>query len=128
MKHVLFIMIGGSIGALSRYYISRYINDASGSIFPYGTLAVNVLGCLIIGFLFDLFENIIVDPSTRALLTVGFLGALTTFSTYSLETVNLIRSGELKYSLLYIFSNNITGFLSVIAGIFASRIFIKILR
>jgi CrcB protein len=87
-----------------------------------------VLGCLIIGFLFDIFENIIVDPSVKALLTIGFLGALTTFSTYSLETVNLIRNGEFKYSLFYILSNNIIGFLSVIAGIFASRIFIRILR
>jgi CrcB protein len=128
MRHVIYIALGGTTGTLARYFLSRHINSTSGSMFPFGTLAVNAAGCLIIGFLFDIFENIIVDPSVRAMLTIGFLGGFTTFSSYAMETVNLARNGEIKYGLLYMAANNFLGLACVVAGIYASRILLKTLR
>ena len=103
MLQLVMIGIGGFIGAVLRYLTSDLVQRLSGSGFPYGTLAVNALGCLVIGFLAVLAEERgIFTPEARALVFVGVLGAFTTFSTFSYETSNLLRSGQALPALLNI--------------------------
>jgi fluoride exporter len=90
------IALGGAIGSLLRYWLSTGVYTLLGRSFPYGTLAVNVLGCLLMGFLFVLFiERLSVDGAWRAGVLIGLLGGFTTFSAFSIETFNLIEGGEL---------------------------------
>ncbi len=95
MSQILAIAGGGAIGALLRYWVSNGVYAAMGRAFPYGTLFVNVVGSLAMGVLFVLLvDRLAAGPGTRAFLMVGLLGAFTTFSTFSMETVNLIEDGE----------------------------------
>lgn len=128
MQHILVIALGGSLGAVSRYLISKNIYRVFPHLFPLGTLVVNTTGAFIIGFLYSLFENTIVSDDVKAFLTIGFLGAYTTFSTYSLETVNFIRDGEIRLGLLNIFLNNIACLLMVVAGFISARVILKLAR
>jgi len=89
---VFAVGIGGFLGAISRFIIASFVQKLSGASFPYGTLAVNILGSLIIGYLFLFFEQT-VAPAQKAMFVTGFLGALTTFSTFSLETVLMLQNG-----------------------------------
>ena len=95
MLQVLAIAGGGAIGALMRFYASNGIHALLGRGFPYGTLFVNISGSLIMGFCYVLFmDRLQISPELRAALLVGVLGAFTTFSTFSIETLNLIEDGE----------------------------------
>ena len=89
---ILAVGAGGFLGAISRFVIATFVQKLTGPAFPYGTLAVNILGSFIIGYLFLFFEQT-VAPAQKAMLVTGFLGALTTFSTFSLETVIMMQSG-----------------------------------
>lgn len=89
---VLAVGAGGFVGAVLRFLISGWVQKLSPVLFPVGTLAVNVLGSFIIGFLALYFEEVIA-PHQKALLVTGMLGALTTFSTFSLETVTILQGG-----------------------------------
>ncbi len=89
---ILSVGAGGFIGAILRFLISGWVQKATPTLFPVGTLTVNVLGSFIIGFLALYFENVIA-PHQKALLVTGMLGALTTFSTFSLETVTMLQGG-----------------------------------
>ena len=91
MGLLLSVGIGGFIGAISRFTISGWVQKASASTFPFGTLSVNILGSFIIGFLFLYFQQINLSPTQKALFVTGLLGALTTFSTFSLDTVLLMQ-------------------------------------
>ncbi len=96
MIGVIAIVIGGALGSLCRYFMSMNIYLLLGKSFPYGTLAVNILGSIIIGSVYILaMEKITISEELRAGITVGFLGAFTTFSAFSIETMNLIESGEI---------------------------------
>ena len=101
MTQVLAIAAGGAIGALLRYWVSTAVQGRTTSIFPYGTLTVNVIGSLLIGFLYIwLIERLAVGPAVRAFMLIGVLGAFTTFSTFSIETLNLMESGHLGKALV----------------------------
>ncbi len=94
MIQVLAIAAGGALGSLLRFWMSAGIHSVLGRGFPYGTLAVNVLGCLIMGVLFVLFvERWSVDSVVRAGIFIGLLGGFTTFSAFTLETFNLLDQG-----------------------------------
>ena len=99
MRYVL-VFLGGGIGAALRYWMQGVVYGKTGADFPYGTLAVNVLGCLVIGFLMvSLEERFLATPSLRLFLTIGILGGFTTFSSFSYETLALARDGELTRAL-----------------------------
>ncbi len=106
----LLVMLGGSFGAASRYGIGLLTVRLWGANFPWGTLVVNLVGCFFIGLLFALADRArLLTPDVRLLLITGYLGALTTFSTFSLETVNAGRSGLVFHSLANILLNNLGG-------------------
>jgi CrcB protein len=92
---------GGAAGSLARYVLSNWVHGWAGRGFPYGTLTVNVLGCLLMGTLFVLFTERLSDsPTLRAGLLIGVLGGFTTFSSFSIETFNLIEEGATVKALL----------------------------
>jgi len=91
MFMLLSVGAGGFFGAVSRFLLSTAVQKITGTVFPYGTLAVNVLGSFLIGFFFFYFDQT-VSPHQKAFLITGFLGALTTFSTFSLETVLMLQN------------------------------------
>ncbi|MDA3941575.1 MAG: fluoride efflux transporter CrcB [Spirochaetia bacterium] len=122
MYQLVFIAIGGSVGAVARYLVSKGVYMLSLGIFPYGTLAVNTIGAFLIGFLFSLFNNVVIPVHYKSMITVGFLGAFTTFSTYSLESVNLLMGGEYKIAGLNILLNNFLSLVAVMGGIFLFRL------
>ena len=106
----LLVMLGGSLGAASRYGVSLLSARLLGPQFPYGTMLVNLAGCFLIGLLFALADRSrLLTPDVRLLLITGYLGALTTFSTFSLETVNAGRAGLTLQSLTNILINNLGG-------------------
>lgn len=96
MIRVLAIAVGGAVGSVLRYWLSNGVHMVMGRGFPYGTLCVNVLGSLLMGFLFVLFvDRLSNDAVLRAAVLIGALGGFTTFSTFSIETWNLIEEGAL---------------------------------
>ncbi|MDX8397088.1 MAG: fluoride efflux transporter CrcB, partial [Mariprofundaceae bacterium] len=99
MKQMLAVAVGGACGAVMRFWLAALIQRASGSAFPWGTLTVNVLGSFLLGFLFVwMIERSTASELIRLAITVGFLGAFTTFSTFSVETVRLLQEGALGWA------------------------------
>lgn len=95
MTNIMFIAAGGASGALLRYWVSNSVYALFGRAFPYGTLSVNVAGSLLMGLCYVmLYERLDVGVQWRAGLMIGMLGAFTTFSTFSIETLNLLESGD----------------------------------
>jgi len=111
-------LVWGSIaGGFSRYLLAGLIQQVAGAGFPYGTLVVNLSGCLLIGYLDALAEvRFILGPDARMLLMTGFCGAYTTFSTYILETSHLIRDGQLWRALVNIMVSVAAGLLLFQSG------------
>jgi CrcB protein len=114
---IFFVGIGGFFGAISRFLISTFIQKNTIPFFPTGTLSVNIIGSFIIGFLVMYFEQTIA-PEYKAMFVTGFLGALTTFSTFSFETVAMIQSGEYAKAFLNIGLNVLFCLSATIMGMF----------
>jgi len=103
MNVMLSVALGGAVGAVGRYWISTQVGHLMGTAFPWGTLAVNILGCAIMGALVQLMAFVWSPPEElRALLTVGMMGALTTFSAFSIEIVLMMERGHWLTAALYI--------------------------
>ena len=117
MLRVIFIGLAGLAGTLCRYWLSGVLARRYGETFPAGTLAVNVAGCFLIGFLFYMFqERYVVGQTARSVVLVGFLGGFTTFSSYGLQTFTLLRDGEFAYAAANVFASNLLGLLMVWGG------------
>ena len=122
MTHALAIAAGGAIGALLRYWTSTAVHNRLGTGFPYGTLTVNVAGSLLMGFLYIwLIDRLAVGPALRAFLLIGVLGAFTTFSTFSMETLNLLESGQPGRALANILVSVTVCIIAAGLGVFAAR-------
>lgn len=122
MTQILFIAGGGAIGAILRFGVSNGVHAVFGRDFPYGTLTVNVLGSLLIGFFYiTLLERVSLGPEWRAFIIIGVLGAFTTFSTFSLETFNLIEAGEIAKALLNVALSVSACLLAAWIGILVAR-------
>ena len=116
MTHFIYIGCGGFLGAISRYIVSRYLNNLF-STFPVGTLTVNLIGSFILGFImYSISIGRNIDPNIRDFITIGFIGAFTTMSTFSYETLRLAELNEILYSSLNIFLNIFLCLLAVYAG------------
>lgn len=106
MKYLLFIALGGASGAVSRYLLANWVHGLWEGKLPLGTLFVNTLGSFIIGIVYVLLvERQLIHADWRGVLMVGFLGAFTTFSTFSLETIALFESGHSMQALAYMFGS-----------------------
>jgi CrcB protein len=96
MSPLLAVALGAVVGAPLRYHLDRLVQNRLDSVFPWGTLLVNVLGCLVLGFLWSGSQSGALGPSSYALLGTGFCGAFTTYSTFSFETLRLAESGAFR--------------------------------
>jgi len=105
------------LGGIARYLLSQFIQNRFFSTFPFGTLSVNIIGCLLIGVIFGLSERGNVTMVWRLFLVTGFLGGFTTFSSFSNETVGLIRDGQIGQAFAYIASSVLIGLAATFAGI-----------
>jgi CrcB protein len=123
MTKILLVMLGGSIGALSRYWVSLLALKIFGTRFPWGTLLVNLSGCFLIGVAYALAErgSTWMNPSMRVFFVTGYLGALTTFSTYALETTTAAAAEDHIGALLNVAANNLLGLGLVLLGAWVAR-------
>ncbi len=122
MQKFIFISVGAILGANLRYWIADWAAKKFGSGFPYGTMIINFTGSLLLGFFMTLAaERLLVDPKLRLLVTIGFLGSYTTFSTFSYESINLFLKGQLLAGLLNLFGSAFLGLAAVVIGIFLAK-------
>ena len=121
---ILFVLLGGSLGALSRYGVSLLAVKLFGVKFPWGTLIVNLSGCFLIGLAFAWGERGfgIMNPSVRLFFMTGFLGALTTFSTFGLGIVTALQAGRYLVAAANILANNVIGIALVFLGMVVGRL------
>ncbi len=121
MKQLMYIAIGGAFGAVCRFVVSEATQKRWAGGFPVGTLTVNVVGCFLIGFLLQLgSQSEWLSPSLRALLVTGFLGALTTFSTFGYDTVRCADT-QMTNALLNVGAHVVFGLAAVVFGITIAR-------
>ena len=122
MKQLIAIAIGGATGAVLRFWISGQVYAWLGRGFPYGTLTVNVLGSLLMGLLSVLLiERLSLGPEWRAVILIGFLGSFTTFSTFSIETLNLIEAGAYSRAMANTLISVVLCIAAAWAGVIAGR-------
>lgn len=122
MRTALAVMVAGSLGALARYLIQSVTDPRLGNL-PWGTFVVNISGSFLVGLVFTIAtERIAVEPWLRTALTVGFLGAYTTFSTLAFETVRLIDGGEWLAAVVNMAGSAVFGVVAVVAGIVVARV------
>lgn len=117
MNNLLMIAVGGALGAISRYGLSQLAINVFGKGFPFGTLIANFVGSLLMGLLFALLESESILPHAKISLGVGFLGAFTTFSTFSLDTVLMIQAGDIQKAILNIIGNLLLCLIAVFIGL-----------
>ncbi len=125
---VVLIAAGGGVGALLRYAVSGWAYRVAGAGFPWGTLSVNVLGSFVIGFLWAASERTPFGPLWTPFVFIGILGAFTTFSTYALESLNLLREGEVRLAVLNLLASNVLALLAVVLGFLGARYLFSHLR
>lgn len=117
MIKVILLITGGALGSLLRFLVSTWVQRSTLHSFPSGILSVNVLGSFLIGFCWSLAEAFHFSPTTRAFLFVGLFGGFTTFSSFSLDTMTLLKAGAFKLALINVLANNILGLIAVFLGL-----------
>ena len=117
------VAVGGGLGAMARYAVSTWIFQVSSHRFPYATLTVNVLGSFVMGILFVvIIERTALPVEMRSLWMIGFLGAFTTFSTFSLDALGLWQNGHLFMALLYVLATVVLCLLAISSSIWLTRL------
>lgn len=120
---ILYLCLAGAAGTLARYGLAGIVQHRMGSGFPWGTVVVNLVGCFLVGLLWQLAESrVALHPDTRTAIFIGFMGAFTTFSTYMLETQGLLRDTEWGYALGNLALQNGLGLVAVVVGIWIGRV------
>jgi fluoride exporter len=123
LQKLLLILIAGALGTLARYGLGGFVQQHVGKIFPWGTVVVNLLGCLLFGLVWSaLEERSSVSGETRTIILVGFIGAFTTFSTFMFETEELLRDSEWWLALGYFSIQNLGGLAALVAGLAVGRL------
>ncbi|MBI1370466.1 MAG: fluoride efflux transporter CrcB [Planctomycetes bacterium] len=126
VRSLVAIAVGGSLGALARFGLARFAQIAFGGTFPIGTLIANLVGCAMIGFLAIFFANragtSMGGPAMRSAVMIGFIGALTTFSTYCFESLDLIEKQRYAAALGNLLGSVVLGVLAVYVGLVLGRI------
>jgi CrcB protein len=118
----IWIGFAGFAGAISRYGVEGWVSDRTKTSFPWGTLVVNASGCFVLGLIFAvLTERFLPHPALRSALTVGFLGAYTTFSTFAFETVRLAEDGAWLFAAANVSASLLSGLVAVYAGLRLGR-------
>ncbi len=123
--NLIYVFLGGGVGAVCRYLVTTQIGMRLGTFFPFGTLTVNVVGSLLMGLIMGMLAVLartsgLLPEQVRLLLTVGFLGGFTTFSSFSLETLTLLRGGSYALAAINIGANVLLGLLAAGAGVYAA--------
>lgn len=122
MRVMLGVSLAGAFGAWVRYTVDGAISQRAGGAFPWGTFLINVSGSLLLGFLFTIFtERLAVAPWLRSSITVGFIGAYTTFSTWTLESVRLLEDRAYALAFANLAGSLVVGVAAVYAGIILAR-------
>ncbi|MEO8898026.1 MAG: fluoride efflux transporter CrcB [Candidatus Dormibacter sp.] len=122
MRPAIAVIIAGALGALARYTLQSVIDPRAGEL-PWGTFVINISGSFVLGVVFTVTtERLIVEPWLRTALTVGFLGAYTTFSTLAFETVRLLDGGQWVAAFLNMTGSAVFGIVAVMAGIWVARV------
>jgi CrcB protein len=122
MQKTIFIALAGLVGTLLRYWLSGFVARQYGETFPWGTIAVNMIGCLMTGVVFFLTEErFLLSPTVRMVLLIGLLGGFTTFSAYGLQTSALLRDGEFGLAILNVVTSNVLGIFMVWVGSLLGR-------
>ena len=115
---ILMLSVFGMLGTLVRYRMQGWVQNESGSLFPVGTLAVNLLGCLLIGAINRMaLQHLWFPPQWRIALTIGLIGAFTTYSTFAWETYRMLEDGDWMHALAYIGASLIGGLVGIAAGV-----------
>ena len=118
IKNLLLVGLGGGAGSVLRYLCQKWINEYYPATFPWATLVVNILGCLLIGIIYAISEKTsLLSPQIRLMLTAGLCGGFTTFSTFAFENLTLLKSGDVSYLLIYTLASCIIGVAAVFGGI-----------
>ena len=122
MRELIAVGLGGFVGAVARYVVSGWVHRVAGVGFPWGTLTVNLAGCLALGALMGLVEaRMAIAPAWRLFLGLGVLGSFTTFSSFGYETVELIRGGEFGLAFANAAGSLVFGAVAVVAGVALAR-------
>lgn len=116
MTRISLLFLGGGLGTVLRYFLSNLSSRTSGTISPSGTLAVNLGGSLAIGCLWAFFEKGLLKPDAKLFLITGILGGFTTFSTFSIENVTLLRDGQIKIAAINVLASTLGGIALAISG------------
>lgn len=123
MEKWLLIAVGGAVGSVARYATySLLLGPTDRTQFPWGTLAANLAGCLVIGYLNGMLAERLIRPEYRFLMVIGFLGGYTTFSTFGWETAAYLRDRQYARAAAYVLANNVLGIALVVVGYALSRL------
>jgi CrcB protein len=121
-QKILLVALAGAIGTLARYALGGAVQRVTPASFPYGTLVVNVAGCVLFGVVWALAEErLMITPETRTILLVGFMGAFTTFSTYAFETTAFLRDGQWATGAANLLAQNLLGIAALLLGLVLGR-------
>ena len=126
ISRILLVAAGGAIGSVLRYVFSGLGSRWGNGIFPWGTMLVNLVGSFLIGIAWGMLGREDIPPQTRLFLFIGVFGGFTTFSTFTFESFNLLKDGNIKLALANILLMNIGGIICVLAGVLASGILLQL--